>query len=300
VTDPPPSTVAAQERIQRLEVRARRERDARLEAERIAEEGLREQYEANRMLDRRVTERTAAAEEARATALAAARAKSEFLANLSHEMGTPLQTILAALELTEPDGPSDRERLDRAAKATAALDQLFRNLLELAQCETGALPTVATPTTMTEVAERLERRWADRLAAAGLLLTPEVAGHGVVDPDRLVQIGDILLDNALRFSDVGLVQLTLTADDDDIVLCVADGGPGVDPPHLEHIFEPFVQVDGSNARHTGGAGIGLALARGLAQRLGGDARARANEHGGLTVAVELPPRPPATHPGKDT
>ena len=296
MTDAPP-TNSSGDRVELLERRARRERAARLEAERIAEEGLRRLYEVNQELDRRVLSRTAELDEARAVALSAAGAKTEFLANLSHEVGTPLQTILAAIELTGPDDPDDRDRLGRAAEATAGLHQLFRNLLELAQCETGTVSTSLASTPMSEVSERLERRWADRLAAAGLLLTPEATGEGVVDPDRLVQIGDILLDNALRFSDSGPVHLTVVAGERGIVLAVADGGPGLDDSQLDRILEPFVQVSGGNDRPVGGAGIGLALARGLATHMGGLTSVRSNDRGGLTVMIELPPDPVGTGPG---
>jgi signal transduction histidine kinase len=279
--------VRALEHVSALERQLVRERSARRQAETIAEEGLRRLWEANRRLDERVGRRTAELAAARQRALDAARAKTEFIANLSHEVGTPLQTILLAVEMADVEDPVDRARLARAARATQELHQLFSNLLELALCETGDIEAHPRPTSMVEVSDALVRRWADRLSAVGLLLSPEAWGAAEVDPERLVQLGDLLLDNVLRFARPGLVHLELVADERRVVLSVADGGPGVAEPDLERIMEPFVQAEGGAARPTAGAGIGLALARGIAQRLGGSAAAAPNDRGGLTVTVEL-------------
>lgn len=274
------------ERSALLERRLRRERAARLEAEGIAERGLRELYEANRLLDQRVAERTAQLEQARCAALEAAQARTEFLASLSHQVGTPLQTIISAVELVTTVDAADHERLNEAATAAEALGQLFRNLLELAQCEVGDIPATSVSVEMVEVADRLDQRWSARLAAVGKLLSPEASGIATVDPDRMVQIGDLLLDNAYHHADPGLVQLGVWAEGDVARLEVADSGPGVSAADLEVILEPFVQLRDAAPRL--GSGVGLALARGLASRLGGTAVALPNAAGGLTVTVRLP------------
>jgi signal transduction histidine kinase len=275
-------------RLERLERRWRRERDARLESERIAEMGLRRLWDAKNELDGRVEERTVELRAARAAAEAAAAAKTEFLSNLSHEVRTPLQTIVAALELAQPARPSDRVRLDEAQGAANGLCQLFSNLLELAQCDVGSIDVVAAPTDLDHVADELADRWRDRLIARGLLLVPQSGGRAVVDRVRLVQIGDALLDNAVKFARPGTVRLDVVRTEDRVLLSVADDGPGVDPGALERIFEPFVQLEGGNDRAVGGAGIGLALVQGLALQLGGTATASPSETGGLAVTVRIP------------
>ena len=293
-------------RLVRLERRWRRERDARLESERIAEMGLRRLWDAKNELDGRVEERTVELRVARAAAEAAAAAKTEFLSNLSHEVRTPLQTIVAALELAQPARPSDRVRLDEAQGAANGLCQLFSNLLELAQCDVGSIDVVASPTDLDQVADELADRWRDRLTARGLLLVPQSGGRAVVDRVRLVQIGDALLDNAVKFARPGTVRLDVVRAGDRVQLTVADDGPGVDPGALERIFEPFVQLEGGNDRAVGGAGIGLALVQGLALHLGGTATASPSETGGLAVTIGIPadhvpdddpPRSPTSTPG---
>lgn len=280
------------ETVARLERRWQREREARLESERIAEAGLRRLWEATQELDRRVEERTAELLRARADAEAAARAKTEFLANLSHEVGTPLQTILSALELARPASTKDRERLDVAARAVVELRDLFRNLLELSQMEVGSVDLRPAMVELAAVADDLAVRWRDRCIARGILLVPHASGRATVDRDRLTQVADALLDNATKFARPGTVQLGLTAADGAVVLTVEDEGPGVADHALEHIFEPFVQLDGANDRSVGGAGIGLALVRGLAHQLGGTATASHGAAGGLAVHVTVPDTSP--------
>jgi signal transduction histidine kinase len=285
---------SADERIDLLERRWRREREARLESERIAEAGLRRLWEAKNDLDRRVEERTLQLRRARRDAEAAAASKTEFLANLSHEVRTPLQTILGALELTDPAGADDADRLHEAVAATRELRHLFDNLLELAQCEVGSIEVRPGATDLEEVADELADRWRDRLTARGLLLVPESAGRAFVDRARLLQIGDALLDNASKFSAPGTVHLDVLGRDGQVELVVTDDGPGIDGGALDRIFEPFVQLHGGNDRLVGGAGIGLALVRGLAGQLGGTADAEASGSGGLAVAVRLPGPEPTT------
>lgn len=294
----PPGPDDRDEEIARLDKRWRREREARLESERIAESGLRRLWEAKNDLDRRVEERTAELAEARYAAEAADRAKTEFLANLGHEVRTPLQTILSALELATPGDPDQQERLDRAAAAAAGLHELFTNLLELAQLEVGAVESHLRPTDLVEVADELVHRWRAPLVARGLLLVPESGGRAVTDPDRLLQMGDLLLSNAARFATDGTVRLEVVGEHTGVRLVVSDDGPGIDPGASERIFEPFVQLHGSNDREVSGSGIGLAVVRGLARHLGGDASADTSDAGGLTIRVELPAHDPSTPSGR--
>lgn len=277
------------DRIAVLQRRLRREREARRESERIAETGLRRLWEAKSELDRRVEERTAELRAAQLRAQAASDAKTEFLANLGHEVRTPLQTILSALELSDAASDAERDRRSDAVAAVVALSGLFDDLLELAQCEVGSVDLHPVPTDLDRVADELVQRWQGPLAARGLLLVPDSSGTAVVDPVRLQQIADALLANAAKFARPGTVAMRLVRPDQrPLELEVSDHGPGVAADQLERIFEPFVQVQGGNDRTEGGAGIGLSLVRGLARQMGGDAVAAPNDEGGLVVRILLP------------
>lgn len=281
------------ERVTMLRRRLDRERAARRESERIAEKGLRRLWEAKNELDARVEERTSQLSAAQRRAQAASDAKTEFLANLSHEVRTPLQTIMSALELASPSDPAERQRHRDAVSAAAALQHLFDDLLELAECEVGSIELEPVLVDLQQLADEAVLRWQGRLAARALLLVPDAVGVAVLDPTRLDQMVDALIDNTAKFALPGTVSLRLAAVDGELELEVRDRGPGVPPDDLERMFEPFVQVHGSNDRLVGGAGVGLALVRGLAQRMGGSASATTGVDGGLSVLVRLPEGAPA-------
>ncbi len=211
-------------------------------------------------------------------------------------MRTPLQTIMSALELADPAdrGERDRERQQEAIAAAASLRDLFDGLLELAECEVGSIELRPVTTDLEQLADDLARRWRPRLTGRGLLLVPESHGAAVVDPVRLAQIADALLDNAVKFARPGTVALRLVAVDDEsgsdpaVELELRDSGPGVAPEDRDRMFGPFVRVHGGNDRAVSGAGIGLALVRGLARQMGGDAVAGTADDGGLVVSVRIP------------
>lgn len=285
-----PSDGEDDERGERLLRRWLREREARHEAERIAEAGLRRLYEANADLDRRVSERTAELEAARALAEGADRTKSEFLANLGHEVRTPLHTILATLELATPVDAADQRRLDDAILATRGLRDMFTNLLELAQFEVGAASTNLADVPLDQVVDELVEDWRSRLAAKGLLLVPECPSGPkalvTTDRDRVVQAVSALLDNAEKFADPGTVRLTVRNADGWVEVRVADDGPGVDDELLDKVFEPFARA-GSRTEGTG-SGVGLTIVRRVAEHLGGSAVGRRSAGGGFEVEFRVP------------
>ncbi len=274
--------------VARLERRWQREREARLEAEQLAESGLRSLWEAKNDLDRRVEERTAELVRTQALAQASERAKTRFLADLAHQVRTPLQTILAAIELATPATPQDRDRLSVAADATVELRDLFTNLMRLAELQVNPPPPRPTEVDLRDVADDLTTTWRERMLSRGLLLVPHADGRAVVDPDRLAQAADALLDNAVRFAVPGPVELHLNATPDGVRLRVVDSGPGLAGELLEAAFVPFTTFGGAST----GGGIGLALVRELAFTAGGRATATSG-HGdgpgrGLSVEVLLP------------
>ena len=281
----------ADERGERLLRRWLREREARHHAERIAEAGLRRLYEANADLDRRVSERTSELEVARQHAEAADRTKSEFLANLGHEVRTPLHTILATLELASPVDGADRRRIDDATAATRGLRDMFTNLLELAQFEVGTAATNVHDIDLAAVFDAVVDQWRAPLATRSLLLVPEcptgVDAQVLTDPDRVHQLIDALLDNDSKYATAGTVRLTARTESGWVVLTVADDGPGVEDDLLDKIFEPFARSNASAAAAPG-SGVGLTLVRRIAEHLGGSVNAQRSASGGLEVVVRLP------------
>lgn len=254
----------------RLRRRYEREKAARREAEAIAEQGLRDLYQANVELDARVEERTRELEIARTQAVAANRAKSNFLAHISHEVHTPLNGIMGMLELLETSRADDRERewIRSASHSVSRLEHLFARLVRYIELEGMATPE-RSGRPLSTVLDDIAARWRTRCAAAGQLLLVESGGE--TDPEvawspLLDQAIDELLDNAVRHADAGAVRLTATVDlFGRSRIGVIDEGPGV-APEIEiapgEVLEPAADV---TTRVGDGLGLGLAFARRIAE-----------------------------------
>ncbi len=227
----------------------------------------------------------AAAQGRQAAALAAQR---RFAADASHELRTPLTTIRTNAEfLTEhPDvAPTDRsEALADIAAEAARMARLVDGLLTLARTDSGAAPerrVVDLAGIALEVARTADRSTPGR----AVRLTSD--GPAIIDgdPDLLTRLVWILVDNANRHG-AGDIDLDVATTEGAVRLSVADRGPGIAAEDRERVFERFSRTDAS--RTGGGAGLGLAIARSIADAHGGSIRIDGREGGGAIVEVEFP------------
>ena len=261
--------------VRRLERRLERERAARHEAEHIAETHTRRLFAANAELDARVAERTRELAEAHLAAQEANRAKTRLLGSISHEVFTPVHQARGSLELATMavDDRWVREQLDRAGEALTGIERLFRNLLVVAEADTRGLQVNLTDVVLPRLLDTALHHWRPRATAQGSLLMCEltVPADLVVTTDdlRVRHALDELLHNAVRFTRGGVVRVGAHRRDDEIVLTVADEGPGLPASLVTHLFEPFGgDTDGSSS-NGGGLGLGLAAAARIATSLGG-------------------------------
>jgi two-component system, sensor histidine kinase and response regulator len=252
-----------------------------------------------------------AAEAVEAARTRARAAKTSFLADVSHEMRTPLNGVIGGTRLLESTELSAAQRHHVAMVRTSAetLLQLIDEILDVSKLEASKLTiepiTFSLRATLTEALRPLTPA-AD---VKGLLLkvrvTDEVPDTLVGDPVRLRQIVVNLVSNAIKFTDDGEIEVRLTlepGDGDDIVLhlTVRDTGIGIAPERRQAIFEAFTQAEGSTTRTRGGTGLGLTIASRLAELMGGrlwvDSELRRGSMFHVTLRVRLaPPRaePPA-------
>ncbi len=260
---------------------------------------------------RDVTEvRRAAAllERAKDEAEQANRAKSAFLAQMSHEIRTPLNAIVGLIELIlQEDAPLSTDALLQSVKAnSSSLLHLVSGILDFSRIEAGQIEIRAAPmdfeAMVTDVLGMLRPRAEDR----GLTLELEV-GSGFPDrvrgdESRLRQVVVNLVENALKYTTVGTVCVTVVQDDDEVVLTVEDTGPGIPLEEQGRIFERFHQlarVGVSEVGPTSGVGLGLAITRELVQRMGGSIGVDSRVGEGTTFDVRLPlpvVRPAPGHP----
>jgi len=224
-----------------------------------------------------------------------------FVSTASHELRTPLTSLglmlhSATEELTqpEPDVPDARDQLRRALGQTERLSKLAEELLDLSRLD-AAVQLRSEPVELGELARAVAAEFELRARELDVeidVIPPAEGCWGRGDPDAVARVVRILLDNALRYGPGGqVVSVNTTADDGHAAITVADGGPGIPAEEREHIFERFHR--GSRAASSGGFGLGLAIGRELAERMGGTLELEPREPGEgasflLALRIDLP------------
>jgi PAS domain S-box-containing protein len=232
---------------------------------------------------------------AKDAAEAASRAKTEFLANMSHEIRTPLNGVLGvagALEHTVLE-PFQKEMVSIIQSSASVLERMLTDVLDTARIESEGVCIEAKPFDLTTAARETAQLFAPRAQEKGIALEIdlEAAPQGLVmgDQDRVRQILTNLLSNAVKFTEAGQVRLKVAAVEGGRVrLAVTDTGIGFDAAFGARMFNRFEQADSSITRRYGGSGLGLSIAKGLAERMGGDLTATAEPGKGAAFVLELP------------
>jgi signal transduction histidine kinase/DNA-binding response OmpR family regulator len=237
---------------------------------------------------------------ARDQAMAATRAKSQFLTNMSHELRTPLNAIIGLTEMLKEDAQETGESpliepLDRIHHAGAHLLALINEILDLAKIESGKLELhpeeVDLGRLMKEVAQT-----AEPLAAKnGNRLEIKIGSDlGIIEADsvRIRQVALNLLSNACKFTRNGTVTLRAIREVDSegsrVTISVQDTGIGLTEDQCAKLFQEFTQADSSTTRKYGGTGLGLAISRRLCRIMGGDIEVHSTVGKGSTFTVTLP------------
>ena len=237
-------------------------------------------------------EREQAAAEARDQAVEASAMKSRFVAGISHELRTPLSGVLGMLELLEQSGPLSDAQSDLLSKARGAADVLLRvinDVLDLSKAEHGRMQLGSAPVHVDRLLDELRATFSFPCTEKGItfLTGREASVPRVVvgDPTRLRQVLLNLAGNAVKFTDSGNVTIRVLREPSSPTLLrfeVEDTGIGIADEDLDHLFEPFHQVDASITRRHDGTGLGLAISRELVQLMGGQVGVSSVEGRGST------------------
>ena len=249
--------------------------------------------EEQRLLARRYHEEKLKAE-------AANRAKTAFLAHLSHDIRTPLNHIIGFAELMRHQtyGPLGDERYLNYVEAMKGsgerLLSYFASILELAELEAGRRPQRLERVNADELLLTASRRFSSQASQAGLVLRIGGRSEATVLADRfsLDRMMNNLVENAVRFTPAGgRITLAAYAAADGVVLEITDTGIGISPERLETLSQPFAFRDDVLTREQAGAGLGIAIARAIAETSGGRLAIDSRMGLGTTVAISLPLQP---------
>jgi signal transduction histidine kinase len=238
----------------------------------------------------------AEADTARREAERASEAKDEFLAMLAHELRNPLgviATALAVLERTEPSNPQHARSQAAIRRQTEHLARLLDDLLDVARITKGEIQLHQSPLDLRATVELGIENQRNRIDSKKQQLNLAMPNEPVIvmgDSVRLQQIFGNILHNASKYTAAGgTISVSLAAQNDSAVLRIRDNGAGIAPDQLEWIFGLFAQANQSLARTEGGLGVGLTVARRLAELHGGRLHATSEGVGlGSEFVVELP------------
>ncbi len=216
----------------------------------------------------------------------------QFVADASHELRTPLSVIRASAELVLKRNPNLDPRSQEALRdiifETDVTASLVEDMLFLARHDAQALHLELRQVDLAGLVADVARGFEAVASAKGLKLQVDTEPCRILaDERRIRQLVAILLDNAVRYNDAGsFVRVWVSRGGDLVRIAVNDDGPGIDPRHLDRIFERFYRVD--RARSGGGAGLGLAIAKGIAEAHGGYISVTSHLGRGTTFTVTIP------------
>ncbi len=225
-------------------------------------------------------------------AVSSARARSQFLSVMNHELRTPMNGVLAVAELLrrQPLNAQAQAHVTTIVDSSESLLRILQDALDLSRAQAGELELTPAATPLRALMDDIDQMWAPRASQDHVRLMVGYEGDtelaAVIDGARLKQVFNNLIGNALKFARNGVVEVSLkaSATGDRIMLKahVRDDGPGIDGERVDAIFEPFVHGSSQD-----GAGLGLSICRQIINRMGGRIRAANNPGQGATFAFEV-------------
>ena len=218
-----------------------------------------------------------------------AQMKTDFVSTVSHELRSPLTSIIGSLDTVNrpelaPPEPASQQLLLSARRQAGRLQRLIEDLLVVSRIDRGAIPVHPEAVEVKEIFDEV-----NRTVAIEPSITVEPANLAVyADRDHFLRILINLVENAAKYAPDSPVELYAWQKNNRAMIAVVDHGPGIPEDARESIFERFTQLDQSDTRSKGGTGLGLSIVKSLTEVMDGSVRIEATEGGGATFVIELP------------
>jgi len=224
------------------------------------------------------------------------RIRTDFVANVSHELKTPLTLIKGYIETLQAGALDDAEKTRRFVaimkKHAERLDSIINDLLGLSELELSKDSLHKTTFDLKTLAEEVTMGFERALAEKRQTLKTALTGDDftiTADSDKIERALANLIDNAVKYTDQGgKIDLSIAARPDDFVLAVRDNGIGIPKEHLDRVFERFYRVDKARSRRLGGTGLGLGIAKHIVRAHRGRIEIQSRPNAGTTVSITLP------------
>jgi two-component system sensor histidine kinase BaeS len=220
-------------------------------------------------------------------------ARKRWMSDIAHELRTPLAIIHGELEaMSDGVRPLNKEQLESVQEEVKHLASLVNDLHSLTLTDSGALAYKMRSVDINELVQLSVDAFERRIREKGLALNwtaPPMRFNLQGDEQRLRQLLQNLLDNAVRYTDTGgKISIDLTRTGQQAVLTISDSAPGAGYEECERLFDRLYRVEGSRNRNSGGSGLGLAICRNIVEAHGGQISARPGPDGGLEITTSLP------------
>lgn len=220
------------------------------------------------------------------------RERKEMTADIAHELRTPLSILRGRLEgIVDGVYPANESSITPALEETYLLERLVEDLRLLTMAENHQLHYEAKSVDLKALTQKVIDVFQPQAQDQNVGITfvaPDSVPTILADPQRVEQVVGNIFANSLRYiQGEGKIDVALTADENEVVLSIADNGPGVPEDQLPYIFSRFWRSEKSRARATGGAGLGLTIAKQLVEAQGGKIEAGSSEHGGLKITLSF-------------
>jgi len=256
----------------------------------------RELRQINQEMEQRIVQRTAELAAAMEKAQAADRIKSAFLATMSHELRTPLNSIIGFTGimlqgLAGPLNPEQHKQMSMVQGSARHLLALINDVLDISKIEAGQLTLSITSFELKPSIEKVAKQVLPLAEKKGLHLKVDLAddiGTATTDQRRLEQVILNLLSNAVKFTEKGRVGISCHLDNGQYCLSVSDTGIGIQPDHVQEIFQPFHQIDTGLTRKYEGTGLGLSICKKILEMMGGTVEVESRWGQGSTFTIRFP------------